>query len=45
MPDTPKKTDKPDDPRYSGGEDENDRKSESQPTEPPVDETDEGPGS
>jgi hypothetical protein len=45
MTQTPKKQDKPSDPPYSGGEDETtNRKSKPGSTEPPVDETDDGPG-
>jgi hypothetical protein len=40
-----KQSDKPNDPAYSGGEDEGTKKSQSQPSEPPVDESDEGPSS
>jgi hypothetical protein len=42
MPDTPKKQDKPADPAYPGGEDE-DMKSGPEVKEPPVDESDDGP--
>jgi hypothetical protein len=45
MTDIPKKQDKPNDPPYSGGEDETTRNRKSKPgaNEPPVDESDDGP--
>jgi len=45
MADRPKSSDKPHEPAYSGGEDEGNEKSQTQPNEPPVDESDEGTGS
>jgi hypothetical protein len=44
MADKPKTSDKPCEPAYSGGEDEG-KKSPTQPSEPPVDESDDGPNS
>jgi hypothetical protein len=44
MADKPKNSDKPREPAYSGGEDEGNEKSQPQPSEPPLDESDEGPG-
>jgi hypothetical protein len=45
MPPAPKQQDKPNDPPYSGGEDETTQNRKSKPgdNEPPVDESDEGP--
>jgi hypothetical protein len=45
MTQAPKKQDKPNDPAYSGGEDETikDRKPNPGSNEPPVDESDDGP--
>jgi hypothetical protein len=45
MTQTPKEQDKPDNPPYSGGEDETTQNRKSKPgkNEPPVDESDEGP--
>jgi hypothetical protein len=43
MTEKPKNSDKPKDPPYAGGEDEEGNKSPSQIEEPPVDESDEGP--
>jgi hypothetical protein len=42
MTEKPKNSDKPKDPPYAGGEDEEGNKSPSQIEEPPVDESDEG---
>jgi hypothetical protein len=44
MTQVPKKQDKPDEPPYPGGEDE-DTKSGPEVKEPPVDESDDGPSS
>lgn len=45
MTNKPKQQDKPNDPPYSGGEDETTQNRKSKPgaDEPPVDETDDGP--
>jgi hypothetical protein len=43
MTEKPKQSDKPKDPPYAGGEDEEGNKSPSRIEEPPVDESDEGP--
>ena len=43
MTEKPKRSDKPKEPPYAGGEDEDGNKSPSRIEEPPVDETDEGP--
>jgi len=43
MTEKSQKADKPKDPPYAGGEDEEDKKSPSQPAEPPVVESDERP--